>query len=137
MKLGDEPGFIGDVHNQVEGQHGIKHIILRYANKGIRTLLVKFPSQKELYTSQVFAFLNQNYVSSTDYYVLVFPYLQYCITVWASTYPSNLNRIVLIQKRVITVISKEAFNDPHFSEIMYFEIYRCLLTSIRHVYAQI
>ena len=43
------------------------------------------------------------------YYVLVFSYLQYCITVWGSTYPSNLHRIVLIQKRVITVISKEAY----------------------------
>jgi hypothetical protein len=78
MKLGDEPGFIGDVNNQVEGQHGIKHIILRYANKGLRTLLVKFPSQKELYTSQVFAFLNQDYVCST---MSMFSFSHICNTV--------------------------------------------------------
>ena len=54
------------------------------------------------------------------YYALVYPYLQYCITVWGSTYPSNLYRIVLIQKRVIRVISKEAFDahtDPIFQKL--------------------
>jgi hypothetical protein len=39
------------------------------------------------------------------FYALLYPYLQYCITVWGSTYPSNLYRIVLIQKRVIRVIN--------------------------------
>ena len=106
MKLGDEPGFIGHVHSRVQGKHDYIGIIYKssfcLSKSGLRLLY---------------------YV-----YVLVFPYLQYCITVWGSTYPSNLNRIVLIQKRVITVISKEAFNDPNFSEIMYFEIYRCLHT---------
>ncbi len=34
------------------------------------------------------------------YYALVYLYMQYCILVWDSTYPSNLNRIVLLQKRL-------------------------------------
>ena len=34
----------------------------------------------------------------TLYYGLVYPYLQYCNIVWASTYQSNLNRIVILQK---------------------------------------
>ena len=42
------------------------------------------------------------------------------ITVWGSTYPSNLHRIVLIQKRVIRVISKEAF-DPIFQKLSIFK----------------
>jgi hypothetical protein len=33
-----------------------------------------------------------------SYYSLVYPYMQYCILVWGSTYPSNLNSIVLLQK---------------------------------------
>ena len=27
-------------------------------------------------------------------------YLVYCVSVWASTYPTNLNRIVILQKNV-------------------------------------
>ena len=34
----------------------------------------------------------------TLYYSLVYPYLVYCASVWASTYPTNLNRLVLLQK---------------------------------------
>jgi hypothetical protein len=34
------------------------------------------------------------------YYSLVYSYLQYCIIVWGSTYPMNLNRIILLQKRI-------------------------------------
>ena len=35
------------------------------------------------------------------YYALVYPYLQYCITAWGSTYATNLNHLVILQKRVI------------------------------------
>ena len=34
----------------------------------------------------------------TLYYSLLYPYLQYCVSVWGSTYPSNLNRIFMLQK---------------------------------------
>ena len=54
------------------------------------------------------------------YYSLVYPYLQYCITVWGSTYPSNLKRIILLQKRIIRILNKEPFDahsDPIFSEL--------------------
>ena len=32
----------------------------------------------------------------TLYYSLVYPYFQYCIIVWGSTYPTNLNRLILL-----------------------------------------
>ena len=54
------------------------------------------------------------------YYSLVYPYLQYCVTVWGSTYPSNLNRIILLQKRVVRCINKDAYDahtDPIFKEL--------------------
>ena len=38
------------------------------------------------------------------YYSLVYPYLNYCNTVWCSTYPSNLNRILYLQKRIVRII---------------------------------
>ena len=35
----------------------------------------------------------------TLYYSMIYPYLQYCNLVWASTYPSNLSRLVILQKK--------------------------------------
>ena len=69
----------------------------------------------------------------TLYYSLVYPYLVYCASVWASTYPTNLNRLVLLQKKIIRIISKMPFDahaDPIFkslqimklSEIYFFQV---------------
>ena len=46
------------------------------------------------------------------YYSLVYPYLTYCVSVWGSTYQSNLNRIIILQKKIIRIISKVSF-DAH------------------------
>ena len=46
------------------------------------------------------------------YYSLVYPYLIYCVSVWGSTYQSNLNRIIVLQKKIIRIISKVSF-DAH------------------------
>ena len=56
----------------------------------------------------------------TMYFCLVYPYLVYCISVWGSTYPSNLSRIFLLQKKVIRIISKSAFDahtEPIFKQL--------------------
>ena len=50
------------------------------------------------------------------YYCLVYPYLLYCVSVWGSTYPTNLNRLLLLQKRVVRTITKQAF-DAHTEPI--------------------
>ena len=34
------------------------------------------------------------------YFSLIYPYLFYCVSVWASTYPSKLRRLITLQKRV-------------------------------------
>ena len=47
----------------------------------------------------------------TLYYSLIYPYLIYCIMIWASTYLTNLRRIVTLQKRVIRIINKSKFDD--------------------------
>ena len=46
------------------------------------------------------------------YCSLVYPYLTYCVSVWGSTYQSNLNRIIILQKKIIRIISKVSF-DAH------------------------
>ena len=45
------------------------------------------------------------YVLHTLYYTMIFPYLHYCNIVWASTYPSRLEKIIVLQKRIIRIIS--------------------------------
>jgi hypothetical protein len=45
--------------------------------------------------------------------------MQYCILVWGSTYPSNLNRIALLQKRMIRIVYKTSYAHtyPIFNEL--------------------
>ena len=52
----------------------------------------------------------------TLYFSLVHPYLHYCISVWGSTYPTNLKRLVLLQKRALRIISKSCY-DAHTNPI--------------------
>ena len=50
---------------------------------------------------------------------LIYPYLLYCITDWGSTYPTNLNSLVILQKRAIRIISESRFDvytGPIFKE---------------------
>ena len=54
------------------------------------------------------------------YYSLAYPYFQYCIIVWGSTYPTNLNRLILLQKRIVRIVNKKPF-DAHLL-IHYLEI---------------
>ena len=39
------------------------------------------------------------------YYPLIYPYFYYCKIVWASTYKTNLRRLVILQKRIIRIIN--------------------------------
>ena len=52
----------------------------------------------------------------TLYYSIIYLYLQYCVIVWGLTYPTNIRRIELLQKRVIRILNKSAF-DAHTSPI--------------------
>ena len=52
----------------------------------------------------------------TLYYSMVYPYLHYCNIVWASTYASNLFRLVLLQKHTVRILNNSTF-DSHTSEI--------------------
>ena len=55
------------------------------------------------------------------YFGLIYPYLFYCVSVWASTYrASNLRRLITLQKRVIRIMSRSAFDahtDPLFKNL--------------------
>ena len=39
------------------------------------------------------------------YYSFVYPYLMYCNHIWGSTYKTNLRRLVILQNKVVRIIS--------------------------------
>ena len=43
------------------------------------------------------------------YYSFAFPYFIYCNHVWGSTYQTNLNNVVLVQKKLIRIITCSPF----------------------------
>ena len=52
------------------------------------------------------------------YYSLIYPYFYYCNIVRASTYKTNLRRLVMLQKRIIRIINKSHFDahtEPSFT----------------------
>jgi hypothetical protein len=51
------------------------------------------------------AFLLPPTVRLSLYYSLVYPYLTYCNMIWASNYPTRLNKLVVLQKRAVRVIA--------------------------------
>ena len=56
------------------------------------------------------------------YFSLIYPYLFYCVSVCgaSTTYPSNLRRLITLQKRVIRIMSGSAFDahiDPLFKNL--------------------
>ena len=52
----------------------------------------------------------------TLYFALVYPYLNYCVIIWGATYPSNLNRLLLLQKEVVRILSNASY-DAHTSPL--------------------
>lgn len=50
------------------------------------------------------------HVRLTLYYTLIYPYLTYCNIIWASTYKSNLQRLTILQKRVIRYVANVPYN---------------------------
>ena len=59
------------------------------------------------------------------YYSLVYPYFQYCIIVWGSTYSTNLNRPILLQERIVRFFNTKPFDthtDPLFRDLKFLNI---------------
>ena len=55
----------------------------------------------------------RNYVSlcvmKQVYYSLIYPYLNYCIRIYAATYSTHLTRLFILQKRAIRIINRESY----------------------------
>ena len=46
------------------------------------------------------------------YNALIYPYLSYCAVIWGNNYDTNIQRIILLQKRAIRIISKKSYLHP-------------------------
>ena len=62
-------------------------------------------------------YLPKTSLRSMLYYSLIYPYFYYCNIVWASTYKPNLRRLVILQKRIISIINKSHF--PFLRNLVY------------------
>ena len=54
------------------------------------------------------------------YNTMILPYLNYFNLVWGSTYKTNLQRIIILQKRVIRMVNKSYYNahtEPIFKKL--------------------
>ena len=45
------------------------------------------------------------------YNALVLPFLNYCVQVWANTYPSNMTKLIILQKKIIRIIAHAHHRD--------------------------
>lgn len=60
------------------------------------------------------------------YYSLIYPYLSYCNIVWASTFPTILLKILVLQKRFVRIATRSvsyASSAPLFQRLQIFTIY--------------
>ena len=70
------------------------------------------------------------------YYSLVYPYLLYAISIWGGTYPTHLQPLIIIQKRVIRLITNQNFlahSSPLFLKTKVLklpDIYKLILAQI-------
>ena len=56
----------------------------------------------------------------TLYYSMIFPYLIYGITLWGATYKSSVNKLTVMQKKVIRAMVSAKYNahtDDLFNEL--------------------
>ena len=61
------------------------------------------------------------------YYTLIYPYISYCNIVWSSTYATSLNRIWLLQKRAVCVMTNSeyrAHSAPLFEQLKVLDIFK-------------
>jgi hypothetical protein len=75
--------------------------------------------------SKVRYFVNLEILKSV-YYALVYPYLTYCLITWGNTYHTTLNRLFILQKKIVRLITFSDYNDhtnPLFLKLKIIKMY--------------
>ena len=60
---------------------------------------------------KIHGFITKNTLH-TLYYSLIYPHLNYCNIVWASTYPTNLQKIFITQKKFVRLATSSNYLSP-------------------------
>ena len=68
--------------------------------------------------------LNRKHLT-TLYYTLIYPYIDYGITLWGSTLSTYVNKIIIMQKKSVRIIAKAKYNEhtePIFKELSIYKL---------------
>ena len=68
------------------------------------------------------------------YYSMIFPHLNYCNIIWGNTYTSYMDKIYLLQKRAIRIITKSEYlapSRPLFVKMHILPIFQLIQLNIR------
>ena len=93
-----ETKFLGViVDNQLNWKAHIKHI----SNKISKSIAIL----------RILRDIFPKHILKTIYLTLTYPYFNYCNLIWGTAYPSNLNSLVILQKKCIRIINKTGYLD--------------------------
>ena len=81
--------------------------------------------------------LDSNYLLLL-YNALILPFLNYCLQIWGSTYPSNTSKLVILQKRIVRIIDHAHHRDhtnplfKKYSILKFHDLVKFSLINIMH-----
>ena len=75
------------------------------------------------------------------YYALAYPYLTYGNLVWGNTYPTRLQKIMNVQKKIVRLICFKSYSEPLFLDLKILNVYKindylCSIFMYRFFYYQ-
>ena len=76
--------------------------------------------------SKIRHYTNQN-TSKLLYHALVYPYLTYANLAWGNTYPSKLQKLMSVQKKIVRLITFKSYSEhtePLFKKLNLLNIYK-------------
>ena len=82
-----------------------------------KTIGILYKARTRLYTDSL----------KTLYTAMVYPYLSYCVTIWGYTYKKYINKLYIIQKKILRLITfseYRAHSKPLFLELKLLNIYQ-------------
>ena len=69
----------------------------------------------------------------TLYYSFIYPYINYCVHLWGSTYDTYVNKIFLLQKkamRIILGVNQRTHSEPFFSSLCVLSVSNVFMSNI-------
>lgn len=100
------------IDDELTWKHHINHVVKKISR--MTSIIAKAGHYLSLETLQAI------------YYTMVYPYLTYCNVSWTSTYPTRLKPLLMIQKKIVRIMSFTHYKDefwPLFLSLNILNIY--------------